>query len=573
MDSRKPTDALIRENEELRARLEEAEEALQAIRSGDVDAVIASGSGVEQVFTLTGADHVYRMMVEQMSEAAVTMSTDGLILFGNSNLSALLRLPPEQVRGRAFLDFVAHIDQAQYGHLLFQARQGTAKGEVLLRTASKKVVPVHLSLNTLHLGEEPIISLLITDLSEQKVTEKLRASLAERMRVEQVLRQAKAEADVANQAKSEFLANMSHEIRTPMNGVLGMTDLALSDDIPQSTRDYLLLVKRSGTALLEIINDILDLSKIESGKIILASKPFALREGLESMFTTFQMSARGKSLNFDHTFGPEVPNHLTGDLGRLRQVLTNLIGNAVKFTEKGAVRVSVELDRQPAASGSTRLVFTVKDDGIGIAKDRLEDVFEPFSQAGLSSHAEYGGTGLGLSISKSLAEMMGGKIWVESVVGEGSSFHFSAVFGLSEGPIPAEPQALPAASPASGQLRILLAEDDMINRIYVTTLLKRLGHQVEDAGTGREALEKLRAGDFDLVLMDMRMPDMGGQEALLAIRQGVAGQDKARVKVVALTAFALKGDKERLLELGMDDYLSKPIDNEELNRVLAGIRA
>ena len=393
MDSRKPSDKLIRENKELRTRLEEAEEALAAIRSGDVDAVIASGSGVDQVFTLTGADHVYRMMVEQMSEAAVTMSTDGLILYGNSNLSVLLRLPLEQIRGRSFLDFVAHIDQAQFGHLLCQARQGRAKGEVLLRTASMEDVPVHLSLNTLQLDQEPIVSLLITDLSEQKITEELRASLAERMRIEQALRQAKDEAEIANRAKSEFLANMSHEIRTPMNGVLGMTDLALLDDIPQSTREYLLLVKRSGKALLEIINDILDLSKIESGKIVLANEPFALREGLEAMFMTFLVSAQGKSLNLYQTIDLKVPNNLTGDLGRLRQVLTNLIGNAVKFTEKGAVRVSVEVDGQPAAPGSARLVFTVKDDGIGIAKDRLEAVFEPFSQAGLSSHAEFGGHG------------------------------------------------------------------------------------------------------------------------------------------------------------------------------------
>jgi len=227
------------------------------------------------------------------------------------------------------------------------------------------------------------------------------------------------------------------------------------------------------------------------------------------------------------------------------------------------------VDGQSAAPGSTRLIFKVKDDGVGVAKEKLKDMFEPFSQVGQSSHAKYGGTGLGLSISKSLVEMMGGEIWADSKVGKGSTFYFTAVFGLAEEVAHTGPESVPDAPPPSGALRILLAEDNKINQILMVTLLKQQGHHVEVAEDGLEAITKLKAGDFDLVLMDELMPEMSGTEAVVAIRSGAAGPDKAGVKVVALTAHALKGDRERFLAAGMDDYLSKPFPMEELASVLA----
>jgi CheY-like chemotaxis protein len=334
---------------------------------------------------------------------------------------------------------------------------------------------------------------------------------------------------------------------------------------------------QSAQSLLDIINDILDLSKIESGKMELDEDDFSLREAVDSTVRPLALAAKDKGLRLYHAVDTEIPDLLRGDKGRLRQVLTNILGNAVKFTERGTVSLSVKPG--PAEAGDAeggrparnrvRLAFTVKDTGIGIAADNLATIFDPFAQAKSPLHVRYGGTGLGLSISRQIVELMGGRIWVESTPGKGSTFSctvsLAAANGTAEDPRTDGPEARPAGRP----LKILLAEDNAVNSLLARTILEGMGHRVTSAATGLEALDTLRREDFDVVLMDVRMPDMDGVEATRRIR---AGETKnPAVRIVALTAHALKGDRERFVAAGMDDYLSKPLDLDELDRALERI--
>jgi len=387
-------------------------------------------------------------------------------------------------------------------------------------------------------------------------------------RTNEELMKARKDAVAAVEAKSIFLANMSHEIRTPLNGIIGMVDILKHTKLQDEQLEYLSIIETSGENLLTIINDILDFSKIEAGRIELEQIPMKLDQELSRVVSLLQVMAERKKLSIKFHIEENVPNFLIGDPVRLKQIIINLVNNAIKFTDKGGVSILVE--KQRLVDGKAMLLFKVVDTGMGISEEGQKRLFQSFSQVDISTTRKFGGTGLGLAISKNLSIMMGGEIGVSSKEAIGSTFWFTALFDVTNHETYMKTSGHtklsdPAVIKPFQKLNILLAEDNKINQKVALVNLNSLGYQVDVANNGKEAVEKFKQNHYDLVFMDIQMPEMDGIEATKEMRE-IENQQNVikKIPIIAMTANTMEGDREKYLQVGMDDYVSKPFKQEEL---------
>ncbi len=540
-----------------------ADLAISLVKHAEGDRFVAIARPINQVdeaaWSPDGGDMRYREILDQIEDACAVVDLAGRYRFVNNAFCRLFGRSRDELIGTSFSENSKSDD-----------RIATLRGvytEVYKTGTPVKAFEYQLTVNGVEKSLEQSVSLDRDAKGRPVGFLTIIRDTTDRALAQQELARAKDAAEAATRAKSDFLANMSHEIRTPMNGIIGMTLLALETELTPYQADCLSTVRSSAQLLLTLLNDILDFSKIESRMLTMEAVAFPLHEALSDMLRPFELQAQQKGLELRYTIAPDLPAVIVGDPVRLKQILNNLIGNAIKFTDRGEVAMTV--CEETRREGGIVLHFAIADTGIGVESDHHATIFEAFRQADGSTTRRFGGTGLGLGISTSLVKLMGGRIWVESEPGSGSTFHFTASFDLVEdaAAAPPKPEAL-TAGPVR-PLKVLVAEDTVVNQRVVMRMLTKRGHMVTVVSDGQEALDALARERFDLVLMDVQMPVMGGFEATAAIR---AHEQKtgAHTRIVAMTAHAMTGDRERCLAAGMDGYLSKPIDPQLLYAIAEG---
>ncbi len=493
-----------------------------------------------------------RSLIESNIDALMTTDPRGIITDVNKQMEALTGCTRDELIGAPFKSYFTDPERAEAGIKLVLSEKKLTDYELTACARDGKRTVVSYNATTFYDRDRTLQGVFA---AARDVTE--------RKRVEAELQQAKAAAESASQTKSDFLASMSHEIRTPMNAIIGIADLLAKTPLSPEQNKYVQIFRRAGDNLLNLINDILDLSKVEASQLELERTGFSLNDLLEKVREMVAVRAHEKGLALVCEIAPEMPRDLVGDPTRLRQVLLNLLGNAIKFTESGEVALRVTRDANSTGSGSLR--FTISDTGIGIPSEKLGAVFERFTQADSSTTRRYGGSGLGLTISKRLVELMGGCIRVESDVAKGSVFSFTVPLEIWAGATRRATVSVGAdPEPPLPALRILLVEDSPDNRTITVAYLRDTPYQVEIAENGAIAYEKFTAGHYDLLLMDRQMPIMDGLTATRAIRVWERTNHRPPTPIIALTASALKGDQEKCVAAGCTAYLTKPIKQEVL---------
>jgi PAS domain S-box-containing protein len=559
--------------------------------AGDVQYYITTGIDITDRYRadqeLLKSEIRFRSLWEASCEPMFLTDGDGTILKVNAAFAAMLGTHANSIEGLAVTDLFEPEQREEIRachRLAYESGNGERMFERELHFAQGRSGFFEHSLVRVDIpGQSPQMLFILRDVTERKrnaeelARAKEAAEAANRELIEanrnleetgRLAREMADRAEALSAAKSDFLANMTHEVRTPLNGILGMTGLALETDLASDQREYLELVKSSAEALLSLVNDVLDFSKYEAGKLGLDCVDFSLRAVVREVLRPLALRASVSGVAFESLIEDQVPERVIGDPLRISQVLRNLAGNAVKFTNQG--KISVHVRSKSADESKAMLSFSVADTGIGVPPEKHHQIFEPFTQADGSTTRKYGGTGLGLSISAGLVELMGGTIWVESEVGKGSTFYFTIPVDLAPG-IPLAATSAPGER-AARKLRILVAEDNSVNQRLATRLLEREGHAVTIAGSGGEALEAVERCEhepaaFDLILMDVQMPDMDGLEATARIRERESGSHR-RVPIVAMTAQAAESDRLRCLNSGMDAYISKPVNVPELMKII-----